>query len=67
MVNICMAVLGWGALNRNIGRFNLHHIWAWVPLNTPGLKINGHANEDHQLSILSPPNLTPPFITLSIY
>ena len=27
-------------LNRNIGKFNLHHIWDRVFLNTPGLKIN---------------------------
>ena len=25
-------------LNRNIGKFNLHHIWERVFLNTPGLK-----------------------------
>ena len=30
-------------LNRNIGRFNLHHIWNGVLLNTPGLTIKGHA------------------------
>ena len=27
-------------LNRNIGKFNLNHIWDRVLLNTPGLKIN---------------------------
>ena len=32
-------------LNRNIGRFNLHHIWDRVLLNTPGLKINGHVQD----------------------
>ena len=26
-------------LNRNIGKFNLHHIWDRVLLNTPGFKI----------------------------
>ena len=26
-------------LNRNIGKFELHHIWDRVLLNTPGLKI----------------------------
>ena len=26
-------------LNRNIGKFNLHHIWDRVLLDTPGLKI----------------------------
>ena len=30
-------------LNRNIGKFNLHHIWDRVLLNTPGLKIKRHA------------------------
>ena len=36
-------------LNRNIGKFNVHHIWDRVLLNTPGLKIKrpvqdiGHA------------------------
>ena len=30
-------------LNRNIGKFNLHHIWDRLLFNTPGLKINGHA------------------------
>ena len=30
-------------LNRNIGKFNLHHIWDTVPFNTQGLKINVHA------------------------
>ena len=27
-------------LDRNIGKFNLNHIWDRVLLNTPGLKIN---------------------------
>ena len=30
-------------LNRNIGKYNLHHIWDKVFLNTPGLKIKRHA------------------------
>ena len=29
-------------LNRNIVKFNLHHMWDRVLLNTPGLKIKGH-------------------------
>ena len=29
-------------LNRNIDKFNLHHIWDRVPHNTPGLKIKGN-------------------------
>ena len=32
-------------LNRNIGKFNLHHIWDRVLLNTPGLKIKRHAQD----------------------
>ena len=32
-------------LNRNIGRFNLHHIWDRVLLNSPGLKIKRHAQD----------------------
>ena len=32
-------------IKRNIGKFNLHHIWDGVLFNTPGLKINGHAQE----------------------
>ena len=30
-------------LNRNIGKFNLPHIWDRVLLNTPGLNLKGHA------------------------
>ena len=30
-------------LNRNIGKFNLHHTWDRVPLNTLGIKIKKHA------------------------
>ena len=30
-------------LNRNIGIFNLHHIWDRFLLNTHGLKIKEHA------------------------
>ena len=30
-------------LNRNIGKFNLQNTWDRVLFNTPGLKINGHA------------------------
>ena len=32
-------------LNRNIGKFNLHHISNRVLLNTPGLKIKRHAKD----------------------
>ena len=30
-------------LNRNIGKFNLHHIWDRVLLSTPGLNLKRHA------------------------
>ena len=32
-------------LNRNIGKFNLHHIWDRVLLYTPVLKIKSHAQD----------------------
>ena len=32
-------------LNRNKGKFNLHHIWDRVLLNTPGLKVKRHAQD----------------------
>ena len=31
-------------LNRNIGKFNLPHLWDRVLLNTPGLNLNRHAH-----------------------
>ena len=31
-------------LNKNIGKYNLPHIWDRVLLNTPGLKIKRHAS-----------------------
>ena len=46
----------------NIGKFNLHHIWDRVLLNTPGLKIDRHIQSIPPLGILSPPYLTPPAI-----
>ena len=32
-------------LNKKIGKFNLHHIWYRVLLNTPQLKIKRHAQD----------------------
>ena len=32
-------------LNRNIGKFNLHHVWDRVLRNTPGLKIKMDAQD----------------------
>ena len=32
-------------LNRNIGKFNLHHMWDRVLLNTPRLKIKRHVHD----------------------
>ena len=46
-------------LNRNIGKFNLHHIWDRVLLNTPGLKINRQVHSTSPFGIFSPPYLTP--------
>ena len=37
-------------LNRNIGKYGLHHIWDRVLLNTPDVKINssnGHAHKTY--------------------
>ena len=31
-------------LNRNIGKFNLLHLWDRVLLNTPGLKVKKHVH-----------------------
>ena len=42
-------------LNRNIGKFNLHHIWHRVLLNTLGLKINRKVQSTPLSGILSPP------------
>ena len=32
-------------LNRNIGKYNLNHIWDRVPFNTPGLKLDSSQNQ----------------------
>ena len=32
-------------LNRNIGKFNLQHIWDGILINTPGLKIKRYAQD----------------------
>ena len=47
-------------LNRNIGKFNLHHIWVRVPLYTPRFKINRQAQSTPPSGILSPPTLHSP-------
>ena len=44
-------------LNRNVGKYNLHHIWDIVLFNTPDLKINndnGHAHRTSSVGMLSP-------------
>ena len=45
-------------LNRNVGKYNLHHIWESILFNTPDLKINndnGHACTEHpSVGMLSP-------------
>ena len=38
-------------LNRNIGKYNLHHIWDRVLLNTPDLKINSSNGHVHRTCI----------------
>ena len=44
-------------LNRNIGKFNLHHMWDRVLLNTPGLKINRQVRSTpHQAFSVPLPN-----------
>ena len=43
--SICIRVNN-PTLKRNLGKYNLHHIWDGVLFNTPGLRINddnGHA------------------------
>ena len=42
-------------LNRNIGKFNLHHIWDRVLLSTLGLNINRQVHSTSPLGILSCP------------
>ena len=46
-------------LNRNIGKFNLHHIWDRVLLNTHGLKIKGHVKAIEHAQSTQPNTLTP--------
>ena len=49
-------------LNRNIGKFNLPHIWDRVLLNTPGLNLKRHAQAVGHANSNTPylPNLTYP-------
>ena len=62
--SICIRVNN-PTLNRNIGKFNLHHIWDRVLLNTPGLKIKRHAHDiGHAQS--TQPNTPMQFFTGSI-
>ena len=37
-------------LNRNVGKYNIHHIWGRVLFNTPGLKINNDNGHVHRTS-----------------
>ena len=39
--------------NRNVGRYNLHHIWDRVPFNTPDLKISNDNGHVHRISFSS--------------
>ena len=38
-------------LNRNVGKYNLHHIWDRVLFNTPDLKINNDNGHAHKTSL----------------
>ena len=56
-------------LKRNIGNFNLHHIWDRVLLNTPGLKIKRHVHgighaQNTQHNSLTP--LNQPYTPISL-
>ena len=46
-------------LNRNIGKFNLHHIWGRMLLNTQGLKINRQGQRTPPSGFSVPPPNTP--------
>ena len=47
-------------LNRNIGKFNLNHIWDRVLLNTPGLKLNRQICSTPPIRHSQSPYLTAP-------
>ena len=48
-------------LNRNIGKFNLSHIWDRVLFNTPGLKLNNNKGQAQiHRAIGNHHNLSPP-------
>ena len=55
-------------LNRNIGKFNLPHIWDRVLLNTPGLTFKRYAqavgHDNSNSSNLVKPNLPTQFFTI---
>ena len=40
-------MLDYPTLNRNIGKYNLNHIWDRVLFNTPGLKLDSSQNQSH--------------------
>ena len=46
-------------LKGNIDKFNLHHIWVRVLLNTPGLKIKRHVQGIGQAQNTQPNSPTP--------
>ena len=47
-------------LNRNIGKFNLSHIWDRVLFNTPGLKLNNNKGQGQIHSNRQSPQCIPP-------
>ena len=52
-------------LNRNIGKFNIPHIWDRVLLNTPGLNLTshaqvfGHVNSNNSNTLIKSSQLSP--------
>ena len=48
--------------NRNIGKFNLSHIWDRILFNTPGLKLNNNKGQAQIHSNRQSPQPTPPWV-----
>ena len=67
MPNWFASILIWvnnPTLNRNIGKFNLPHIWDRVSLNTPCLNFMGDSAAPHRKVVPRQPALTPREIAL---
>ena len=50
--------IGWD--NRNVGKYNLHHIWDRVLFSTPEFKINKHNGYTHRTPISGDAHTLPP-------